>query len=66
MSAVRYSLNGRSITEEEVKQIQREVERKAMEEKTALLAEHKQKTPPPPRFAEPARRAPQHMRVSMR
>ena len=66
MSAARWFVNGPSgkveVSESEMKEIKRY--RMSLDE---ILAMRKQKpTPPPPRFADPAHRAPAHMRVSMR
>jgi len=65
MSAIRWTINGRAVTEAEARQIQREAQARAATEKAALTAANKTKTPSPPRFAQPAHRAPS-MRVSSR
>ena len=65
MSAVRWTIGGQTVTETEARQIQRDAQAKAAAEKAALIAANKTKTPSPPRFAQPAMRAPS-MRVSPR
>ena len=66
MSAARWFVNGPSgrveITEAEMKGIQRH----CMSVEDVLMLRTQKPTPPPPRFAQPAHRAPAQMRVSMR
>jgi|GEM_PF-1452587 len=47
----------------EVREFLRQKEKERAEERKLILAG---KTPPPPRFAAPAHRAPAHMKVSLR